>query len=654
MNRFAGNAKIDAASKCLAQALARAVGWRLSASRAIVRPGLLAAMLIVLTPIFLVLTQSVLHAIPINTITVNTIDDPGSVTQCDLRDAITAANTLAAVNGCAAGTGNDTINFSVSGVIELNGGPLPAISNTSPNSLTIDGTGQTIAIDGSAESYQILYVNLGATLTVNDLTIEDGGSEFGGGIENAGTLTVTNSNFYANGAEVGGGIYNDEGTLTVSNSTFYDNGTDGDGGAIDNDGTATVTNSTFVFNLTYGNGGAIDNDSGTLHVTNCTFFLNGAIFGYGGGIINFGTLTVTNSTLSDNGADEYAEGGGIYNDGTATVTNSILAYSSPGNCGGPATPPVTDGSYNISDDTSCGFTGTGANGYTIGDGVTDTNMGLDPLGLENNGGPTYTIALELGSYAIAAIPNTSTNCPGLDQRGFARPAPTYSACDIGSFEYQPTPVSPITFVGRSALADYNTPLPVVNVYLPAGVKAGDILIAQIVVADGTGTNVPVAPLGWHLIRHDAVSSGGNKLTSWLYYKVATAEPRLYGWYIKSQWVAGVMGAWRGVAASPIDQSSGATAAGPSPISDAAPSLTPAHNNELQVFFYGAQSNVGPSITLPTDITERTNDTSSKEGFALAFGDLAAFGEIPSPIQSATATQDSDPLAMTAQAVLLIP
>jgi len=612
----------------LAQALARAVGWRFSASRAIVRPGLLVAMLIVLTPIFLVLTQARLHAITyVNTITVNTIDDPGLATQCDLRDAITAANTNSTVNGCVvSGTGNSLINFSVSGVIALNGGPLPAIANTSPNSLTIDGTGHTIAINGLS-AYQILSVNGFATLTVNDLTIENGTSDFGGG------------------------IYND-GTLTVWNSTFLSNSAGFDGGAIDNDGTATITNSTFSLNTAAYNGGAIDVDSGTVHVTNCTFSGNSAT-GFGGGIITFGTLTVTNSTFSGNQAGGSAEGGGIYNDGSATVTNSILATSTRGNCAGPGTPPVTDGTYNIADDTSCGFTGTGANGHTIGDGVTDTNVGLDPSGLETNGGPTKTIALELGSYAIAAIPSGNANCPGLDQRGDPRPAPTYTACDIGAFEFQPTPTSPITFVGSSALSDYNTPLPVVIVDLPAGVERGDTLLAQIVVFDGTGTNVPVAPLGWHLIRHDKIN-GGNKMTSWLYYKVAAAEPSLYGWYINSQWVAGVMGAWRGAGASPIDQSSGDSTAGTSPISDAAPPLTPTHNNELQVFFYGAQSNVGPSITLPTAITERTNDTSSKEGFALAFGDLAAFGGIPSPIQTATATQDSDTLALTAQAVLLIP
>ena len=45
------------------------------------------------------------------TITVNSLADPGAPGICTLRDAITAANTMTATNGCAAGSGNDTINF---------------------------------------------------------------------------------------------------------------------------------------------------------------------------------------------------------------------------------------------------------------------------------------------------------------------------------------------------------------------------------------------------------------------------------------------------------------------------------------------------------------------------------------------------------------
>ena len=184
------------------------------------------------------------------------------------------------------------------------------------------------------------------------------------------------------------------------------------------------------------------------------------------------------------------------------------------------------------------------------------------------------------------------------------------------------------------------------------------MLAQIVVWDGTGTNVPTAPGGWNFIRRDFVINNGNRITSWLYYKVAGAsETGPYVWTLTaSQYAAGVIGAWQGASSVlPIDNASGATAGGFSPLPDAAPSLTPAYNSELQVYFYGAQSAVGPSITLPGAIAERMDASSSKEGFGLGFGDRAATSAgIPSPAYTAIATQDSGTLAMTAQAVLLIP
>ncbi len=62
MKELGGKVRIGAASECQARALTRALGWSLSASRAIVRPGLLVALLIVLAPVCLVLTQSGLNA----------------------------------------------------------------------------------------------------------------------------------------------------------------------------------------------------------------------------------------------------------------------------------------------------------------------------------------------------------------------------------------------------------------------------------------------------------------------------------------------------------------------------------------------------------------------------------------------------------------
>jgi hypothetical protein len=208
------------------------------------------------------------------------------------------------------------------------------------------------------------------------------------------------------------------------------------------------------------------------------------------------------------------------------------------------------------------------------------------------------------------------------------------------------------------LADYSAPVTTVTVNKPAAVATSDIMLAQIVVWDGTGTNVPTAPGGWNFIRRDFVINNGNRITSWLYYKVAGAsETGPYVWTLTtSQYAAGVIGAWQGAASvSPIDKASGATAGGTSPLTDAAPSLTPANNNELQVYFYGAQSAVGPSITLPALITGLLDTRSSKEGFGLGFGDLAAPSSgILSSVYIAVGNQDTSTLVMSAQAILLIP
>ena len=397
---------------------------------AIVRPGLLIALLIAFAPVYLVLTQSGLHAS--NTITVTTLADPTGVAgTCSLRQAIANANAKSDLTGgdCAAGTGNDTIIFTVTGTITL-GGTLPDIANT----LTIDGTGQTVTVSGNND-YVVLIVDSSATLTLNDLTIADGSAEGtgeegdGGGVTNNGTLTVTNCTFSDNSVSIdfGGGIYN-KGPLNVTNSTFSGNSAPIRGGAIDNENSLTVTNCTFSGNSatgSFGEGGAIYND-GTLTVNNSTFSGNSATHP-GGAIYSNGTVTVTNSTFSGNSA---ATGGGIYNNAATsavTVTSSILATSTGGNCAGTGTPPVTDDGYSISDDATCSFT------YS----QNSTNPLLATAGLANNGGPTYTIALQATSPAIGLIPNPTSyaNCPGFDQRGALRPAPTYTDCDSGAYEY---------------------------------------------------------------------------------------------------------------------------------------------------------------------------------------------------------------------------
>jgi CSLREA domain-containing protein len=420
------------------------------------------------------------------TIFVTTEADPaGAAGTCSLRQAITNANgkNQSGSTNCAAGTGTDLIQINVGTIVLAS--TLPAIANTLTISLGFEISG--------GGTVQLMVVNPGATLTLQSQDLVDGsvtgpiaGDGEGGAILNNGTLIVRGCTFFgnqatggANGANgkggaifnngaltvidgtfssntatggagtggsmgglgLGGAIYNNAGTMTVTESTFSGNqatagsGTPaglGNGGAITNNATLTVTDSTFSANQATATGGAIANNA-TLSVTNSTFSANQASTN-GGAIISDGTVTVVNGTFSGNLANMAGSGGALCLDsGTVTLKGSILAGSTPNNCN----TTLTDGGYNIADDSSCGFSKTG---------MADNGDGIDPMlasGLANNGGITETIALLTGSAAIAQIPTSPTNaCTDAngnplttDQRGLQRPAPGETKCCIGAFEF---------------------------------------------------------------------------------------------------------------------------------------------------------------------------------------------------------------------------
>ncbi len=428
-------------------------------------------------------------------------------------DTVTNCSGSSSVEGSlpyevANASSGDTISFSVSCPP---GSPIVLSSTVDiTQNITIEGPGAgTLAVSGDG-NVGVFQIDSGVTATISGLTIEDGYTYIGGGVDSSGnltltdctlldniassgaiyssgTLTITGSTLSGNSAyssyDGGGGIFNWYGTVTISESTLSDNSaTNSNGGAIYSSGTLTITGSTLSGNSATNAGGGIYNDNGgSTTISDSTLSGNSASNYGGGGVLNNleGSVTVTNSTFWDNSATNGAFAGGIRNvEGTVSLTATIVAgNTSGGDCSG-----VTDAGYNLDDDGTCGFSGTS---------LSDTPAGLDPNGLQNNGGPTETIALEPGSPAIGAVTSASL-CSTPDQRGVQRPTP----CDIGAFESATQIVSNCNDSGpgslRQAVADVSSGGTVDFALSPScstiTLTSGDIEIATNLAIDGPGAS----------------------------------------------------------------------------------------------------------------------------------------------------------------------
>ncbi len=259
----------------------------------------------------------------------------------------------------------------------------------------------------------------------------------GGGIDNQGTLIIVfGASLASNVAGTdGGGLYNEaSGTTTIFGfgSVTIDGNSSGSGafsysgGGIYNAGTLTVSGTTISNNQTpatvVGQGGGLYN-TGAAHLTNTTVSDNFA-FSFAGGIFSSGTLTLDFSTVAGNtGAG--GNNGVTNSGGSATLTSSIVAYHN-NNCSG----SISSGGHNVSSDASCSLTGPGDQN--------STDPLLDPLGYY--GGPLSIVGgnfsflqtrrLRAGSPAIDTTPSCGL---ATDQRGV--PRPQGPSCDSGASEY---------------------------------------------------------------------------------------------------------------------------------------------------------------------------------------------------------------------------
>lgn len=235
-------------------------------------------------------------------------------------------------------------------------------------------------------------------------------------------LTLTGGNSSNMG---GGAVQAVQATLTMNGCVLTGNSASQEG-AVDLVGAVLhLIGCTLSNNQSSGRGGAISiNEQASADLSNCTLTGNTGTF-QPGAIDNAGILSLSNCTLTGNTAPD---GGGIVNQGTngtltpqLTLSNCILA--------GNSTSDLINQGISVSNGYNLLGVTQGAPTSSPGDqsGVATSQLHLGPL--QDNGGPTPTVALLLGSIAV----NAGNSTLATDQRG--TPRPQGSAPDIGAFEF---------------------------------------------------------------------------------------------------------------------------------------------------------------------------------------------------------------------------
>ena len=340
------------------------------------------------------------------------------------------------------------------------------------------------------------------------------------------SLAITNSTVSGNstygGIRASGNSY-----LSVANSTISGNSAADSGGGIYAGGfDASIVNSTISGNSAGTSGGAIycQGLAQDVSIVNSTISGNSAGTS-GGGIYNVSSnLQVATSTISGNSA---GSGGGIYIDGPygrIQITSTIIDAGASGenifNLGA-----VTSHGYNLSSDDG--------GGYLNGPG---DQINTDPLlgPLEDNGGPTETHALLLGSPAI-----DQGNSGGvyIDQRRFHRPfdvpgipnAVGGDGSDIGAFEF-----------GAFAIGgDFNGDGFTDYLLFNSSSRATAIWYLQDnVYITWNGRYGPTLPVGWAAV--DAADFNGDSKPDYVLYNASTRQTAI--WYLDNNvYVSGAYG-----------------------------------------------------------------------------------------------------------------
>jgi CSLREA domain-containing protein len=477
--------------------------------------------------------------------TADTNDGSCTADDCSLREAVRNANacagwqtitipaadyplTIAGRDEDAAATGDlditDNVTIVGEGVPSIDGQGLDRIFEVfSPAVVRIE---TLIVLNGQAQIGAGIHNH--SQLTLDGLSIQGNhavvppggaGTSAGGGIFNeAGTLTLVNTQIFENSADHGAGIHNfatahleatdlllglnaaavDAGGLwnnmaaeaVLNDVTLVRNSAPGNGAGIYNDGHLEINLATFeentgaeqggglynvdgaeafLYDAWFTNNSAVDGgavwNEGLLHLYRSSLTVNSAMGGLGGGVYNAspGALLLRNVTISGNMADPAVRtGAGVYNNGGEMRVEFVtLAYNSPDGILNEGGGTIDMRSTILGHHALGNCLSVGSAGYNLAD---DATCGLtEASDLPDTDALLAWLAMNGGtnlSHALnpgspAIDSGTPDLCTSEDQRGISRPQG--AGCDRGALEMEAAPRPPTLVPTPTEVA---TPTPV--------------------------------------------------------------------------------------------------------------------------------------------------------------------------------------------------
>ncbi len=208
--------------------------------------------------------------------------------------------------------------------------------------LTIEGAGQTQTFIDAGDLFRVLHVVPGGSLTLKNLTVQNGNDIFGGGVYvNGGQLTLEDATVASSTAtgsvaiSHGGGIAMESSSLTLTRATLTGNSAAVDGGGLYVRNSAVTLNESSVLNNSAArSGGGIALVNSNVQINGSTVSSNSSTDDGGGIAIGSGSVvSVATTTISSNSSDDF--GGGLYVvGGSLFLIDSTIADNQAASSGG--------------------------------------------------------------------------------------------------------------------------------------------------------------------------------------------------------------------------------------------------------------------------------------------------------------------------------